>query len=108
MHESQGCLRFRSRRDFRQPGPEPAHRQPNLTQRLEIVVAGNVAKFSQNPPMLETLLATGDKTLVEASPFDRIWGIGLRADDARVYDPTQWRGENLLGQALVEVRQRLR
>ena len=78
------------------------------TQRLEIVVAGNVAKFSQNPPMLETLLATGDKTLVEASPFDRIWGIGLRADDARIYDPTQWRGENLLGQALVEVRQRLR
>jgi ribA/ribD-fused uncharacterized protein len=77
-------------------------------EKLAIVVAGNLAKFSQNPDMLALLLATGDKQLVEASPYDRVWGIGLRADDARVYDRSQWRGENLLGEALVQVRARLR
>ncbi|MDQ7757875.1 NADAR domain-containing protein [Xanthomonas sontii] len=45
--------------------------------------------------------------LVEASPVDRIWGIGLAADDPRAADPTTWQGENLLGFALMEVRRRL-
>lgn len=75
--------------------------------RLEIVTAGNFAKFGQNPEARAILLATGEKTLVEASPFDRIWGIGLRADDARVYDPRQWRGLNLLGKALMAARDHL-
>lgn len=76
--------------------------------RMEIVVAGNRAKFSQNPELRDVLLATGDKVLVEASPYDRIWGIGLRADDPRVHDPERWRGQNLLGEALMQVRDELR
>jgi hypothetical protein len=75
---------------------------------IGLVVRGNMAKFGQNPDLRETLLATGDKTLVEASPMDRIWGVGLRADDGRILDRSQWRGQNLLGRALVEVRERLR
>ena len=55
-----------------------------------------------------TLLATGDKTMVEASPYDRIWGVGLRADDSRVHDRERWRGLNLLGEALMQVREQLR
>lgn len=76
--------------------------------RLDIVVQGNLAKFSQHPALGEYLLSTGDQVLVEASPVDRIWGIGLAADDARASRPEQWRGLNLLGYALMEVRERLR
>ena len=76
--------------------------------RVEIVVRGNVAKFEQNPTMLAALLATGDKTLVEASPLDRIWGIGLAAQDKAAQDPSAWRGLNLLGEALMRVRAQLR
>lgn len=75
---------------------------------LEIVVRGNHAKFSQNPAMRAALLATGDKLLVEASPLDKIWGVGLRADDPRIHDRSQWRGTNLLGEALMRVRTGLR
>lgn len=75
---------------------------------LAIVVRGNLAKFTQNPGMLAALLATGDKQLVEASPLDKIWGVGLRADDPRIHDSSQWRGKNLLGEALMQVRAQLR
>lgn len=75
--------------------------------RADIVVRGNLAKFSQDPALREALLATGDRTMVEASPRDSIWGIGLRADDPRAQDPAQWQGQNLLGVALMEVRRRL-
>lgn len=76
--------------------------------RFAIVVEANVAKFGQNPPLRDYLLGTGERVLVEASPTDRIWGIGLSATDDRATDPTQWRGLNLLGQALMETRTRLR
>ncbi len=76
--------------------------------RSEIVVRGNLAKFSQNPLLRDFLLDTGDRVLVEASPVDRIWGIGLAADDPRAENPEQWRGLNLLGFALMEVRWLLR
>lgn len=76
--------------------------------KLEIVVEGNLQKFAQNPSLADFLLQTGDKVLVEASPVDRIWGVGLAADDTRVENPIQWRGQNLLGFALMEVRDRLR
>ena len=66
-----------------------------------------MAKFSQNAPLLDILLATGTKTIVEASPTDLIWGIGLREDDPRITDRSAWRGQNLLGQALMNVRQKL-
>jgi ribA/ribD-fused uncharacterized protein len=75
---------------------------------LDIVVRGNLAKFGQNPEMRAALLATGDKLLVEASPLDRIWGVGLRADDPRIHDRSQWPGRNLLGEALMRVRAELR
>jgi len=76
--------------------------------RTPIVVAGNVAKFGSDPAMRDYLLGTGDRVLVEASPVDRIWGIGLAADDERAANPLRWRGLNLLGFALMEVRARLR
>jgi len=76
-------------------------------QRFKIVVAANLAKFSQNPPLREFLLQTGNRVLVEASPVDRIWGIGLAGDDARADKPHEWRGLNLLGFALMEVRETL-
>lgn len=73
-----------------------------------IVFQGSWAKYSQNELLRQTLLATGTRTLVEASPKDRIWGIGLEENDPRALDPAQWRGANLLGKALMRVRACLR
>ncbi|MFT3777631.1 MAG: NADAR family protein [Ottowia sp.] len=77
------------------------------SHRFEIVVQGNFAKFNQNPRLAEFLRRTGDKVLVEASPVDSIWGIGLAADDPQASDPGSWQGLNLLGFALMIVRERL-
>ena len=76
-------------------------------ERERIVAAGSRAKFTQNPVLLEQLLATRGTTLVEASPYDRIWGIGLSATDPRAQDPAQWRGQNLLGAILTRLRDEL-
>ena len=76
-------------------------------ERMRIVKAGNRAKFTQNEDLLAALLATAGTTLVEASPFDRIWGIGLGATDPRAKDPQQWKGKNLLGIVLTELRDEL-
>jgi ribA/ribD-fused uncharacterized protein len=73
-----------------------------------IVVRGNLAKFEQNAALGGWLRATGDAVLVEASPVDAIWGIGLAADDPRAHDPLEWPGRNLLGFALMQVRARIR
>ncbi|MBB5956847.1 hypothetical protein FHS29_003440 [Saccharothrix tamanrassetensis] len=75
--------------------------------RYDVVVAGNVAKFGQHPELRRFLLGTGDRVLVEASPLDTIWGIGLAAADPRAQDPARWRGLNLLGFALADVRSEL-
>ncbi|WP_344149549.1 NADAR family protein [Kribbella yunnanensis] len=75
--------------------------------RFDIVVAANAAKFSQYDDLRAYLLGTKDRVLVEASPVDRIWGIGLAADDVRAQEPRQWRGLNLLGFALMAVRREL-
>ncbi|MGW5125403.1 NADAR family protein [Streptomyces sp. NPDC004069] len=77
-------------------------------ERFRIVVEGSVHKFAAHPALREFLLATGDRVLVEASPVDRIWGIGLAAGDEAAADPERWRGPNLLGFALMEARERLR
>jgi ribA/ribD-fused uncharacterized protein len=76
--------------------------------RGEIVVRGSVAKFAQNRTLGAYLVSTGERVLVEASPTDRIWGIGMRAEDERASDPRRWRGLNLLGFALMKARRQLR
>ncbi|WP_404797632.1 NADAR family protein [Streptomyces pristinaespiralis] len=77
-------------------------------ERFQIVRSGSVHKFGQDAALRDFLLATGDRVLVEASPMDRVWGIGLAADDERAQDPVRWRGLNLLGFALMEAREELR
>jgi ribA/ribD-fused uncharacterized protein len=72
--------------------------------KFELVVAGNEHKFSQHPPLKTFLINTHDRVLVEASPMDRIWGIGMAASNEHVENPLQWRGQNLLGYALMTVR----
>ncbi len=76
--------------------------------RWDIVVNANLAKFGQHPDLGAFLCQTGEQVLVEASPVDAIWGIGLAADDPAARDPATWQGLNLLGFALMEVRARLR
>jgi ribA/ribD-fused uncharacterized protein len=76
--------------------------------RFGLVVTGNIAKFSQNQPLRDHLLGSGDAILVEAAPRDQIWGIGFGRDNPAVNDPLRWRGRNLLGFALVKVRAVLR
>ena len=77
------------------------------THGRDIVARGNTAKFEQNKPMREFLLTTVGKVIVESSPYDRIWGIGLRKNDQRAEDPQKWLGQNLLGFALMDVRETL-
>lgn len=77
-------------------------------QRYDIVVAANTAKFGQHERLREFLLSTEERVLVEASPVDRIWGIGMNSDDPRAADPREWRGLNLLGFALMAARDALR
>ena len=75
--------------------------------RFEIVVTANLAKFGNDPKLKEFLLKTGSQVLVEASPVDKIWGIGLAEDDPACENPNRWKGANLLGFALMEVRDQL-
>ncbi|MEE1942741.1 NADAR family protein [Streptomyces sp. TRM 70361] len=93
------------------------HEEVWAEHRFGIVVEGNVHKFGRHADLRAFLLATGGtsrtggrrggRVLVEASPLDRIWGIGLAADDGRAADPARWRGLNLLGFALMAARERL-
>ncbi|MEU6090144.1 NADAR family protein [Streptomyces sp. NPDC047085] len=76
-------------------------------ERFGIVVEGSVHKFSSDDGLRAFLLGTGDRVLVEASPVDRVWGIGLAADDEAASDPERWKGPNLLGFALMEARARI-
>ena len=77
--------------------------------RYGIVVAANRAKFTARPELgLYLTDRTGQMILVHASPSDQLWGIGLAANDMRARKPTEWRGKNLLGFALMEVRDELR
>lgn len=72
--------------------------------KYQIVIAGNIHKFNQHPEPATYLLNTGDKILVEASPADRVWGIGLAQDSVYIDNIYAWEGQNLLGFALMEVR----
>ncbi len=79
-----------------------------VAHRWDIVVAANVQKFSQHPRLQHYLLGTGSRVLVEASPVDAIWGIGLDARSPDAARPSAWNGLNLLGFALMEARAALR
>lgn len=78
-----------------------------LIAAFPIMVAINYAKYNQNSNLKKILLLTGNKTMVEASPYDKIWGIGIHWDDDDCLDETKWKGMNLLGKALMEVRKQL-
>ena len=72
--------------------------------RYDIVVKGNYAKFSQNKELKQLLLDTKDAILVEASKYDKVWGVGLDMHNVDIKDQTKWKGLNLLGKALMQVR----
>lgn len=74
------------------------------SERYDVVVRGNIYKFSQNEKLQDILMDTGDQILVEASPRDTIWGIGLVAEEPDALDPNKWKGQNLLGFALMDAR----
>ena len=74
----------------------------------DIIYKGNLAKFSQIPYFKQTLMATGDRILAEASPSDRRYGIGLGKDDPQALDQKKWRGTNWLGLAIMKVREQLK
>jgi ribA/ribD-fused uncharacterized protein len=74
---------------------------------MRIVYEANLAKFTQNQELKAALLSTGNKILVEASPKDFIWGIGMHYDDEGVDNPVNWKGTNLLGQVLTLVKHEL-
>lgn len=76
--------------------------------KYDIVKQGNLLKFSQHEALKEFLLSTENQVLVEASPYDTIWGIGMLETNPKAINPSEWSGENLLGFALMEVREELR
>jgi hypothetical protein len=73
----------------------------------DIVFKGCYAKFTQNPDLKQALLDTEDTTLVEASPKDCIWGIGLHKSDPKAQNRATWRGTNWLGETLTKVREKI-
>ena len=78
-----------------------------LANRFQIVKEGNVHKFTQNEDLKQFLLKTQNRILVEASPLDTIWGIGMAIENNDIYNPKKWNGLNLLGFALMETRDEL-
>lgn len=75
---------------------------------FDYVVQGNIAKFSSTPALQQFLLNTKERVLVEASPRDRIWGIGMGINNPDAGNPSRWRGQNLLGFALMQAREHIR
>ncbi len=73
-----------------------------------IIYEGLLEKFRQNDDLRARLLATGDKLMAECAVQDKVWGIGLSMTDQRRHDISQWRGQNLLGFALMQVREKFR
>ena len=76
--------------------------------KCHLVKIGLKAKFGQNERLRLQLLRTGDQIICEASPYDKIWGIGISADHRDINNPEKWPGQNLLGQVLMEIRGELR
>lgn len=76
--------------------------------REEMMYTAIYEKFSQYPELKKQLLDTGDKILVEGTPFDPIWGVMIKWDDDQILDEKNWKGQNLLGQVLMNVRNTLK
>ena len=75
--------------------------------RQVVIYEGLIAKFSQNEELLDKLISTGNTLLAECAVKDRIWGIGLSMTDPDRFDRTKWNGTNLLGYALMMVRDKI-
>ena len=75
---------------------------------LKYMIDINYVKWSSNDKLKKLLLSTDNKILVEASPYDTIWGIGIHWDDDDVLDEKKWKGTNWLGKSLMEVRNKIR
>ncbi|WP_080777345.1 NADAR family protein [Chryseobacterium phocaeense] len=103
-------LKSETPNDAKSLGRKVKHFEAKLwdAHKYEIVKKANLLKFSQSPRLEAFLLSTDNKILIEASPYDRIWGIGMLESDPRAQNPLLWDGENLLGFALMEVRDELR
>jgi ribA/ribD-fused uncharacterized protein len=102
-------IQSRSAQEAKRYGRIAAYNEQAWRRHREgVVFEGNLAKFTQHPELADYLLATGDAILAEASPFDRVWGIGLGEFNGAARQPALWQGENLLGIALMEVRSFLR
>lgn len=76
--------------------------------KYKIVVRGNYLKFAQDEQLKSVLISAGDRIFVEASPYDKIWGVGLYEDDDNILDEKNWAGENLLGKAITDVSKMIR
>ena len=68
------------------------------------IYEANYAKFTQNKAMLDELISYGDREIVEATPTDKIWGIGLAVDDPKIHDKSNWQGTNWLGEVIMRVK----
>lgn len=73
----------------------------------QFVFDANYAKFTQNPTIKDSMMLTEDKLFVEASPNDKIWGIGMSEDDEGVENPANWKGTNWLGEILTQVKRKI-
>lgn len=76
--------------------------------KYSVVFRGNLEKYRQNSKLQKLLLGTGDDVFVEASPTDKVWGIGMRQTDPGIEDPENWKGQNLLGKVITQVRDVIR
>jgi len=74
-------------------------------KKFDIILKGNLLKFSQNEDLKNRLLSTGNKILVEGSPYDKVYGVGLKWDNPDILFEDNWKGENLLGKALMQVKE---
>ena len=76
--------------------------------RRDMMYKAILAKFKNNPSLKNQLLSTGNKILVEGTPFDSIWGVKIKWSDDRILDEKNWKGQNLLGKVLMDVRETLK
>lgn len=103
-------LKTESPKDAKRLGRQVKNFEEDLwvKHRKSIVLDGNTYKFTQNDSLRNFMLSIPKGTkFAEASPFDKVWGIGLRESDPRSRDMSKWEGLNILGEVLTEVRENL-